>query len=297
MPNYFLIEGGGSWFRCATATDRAPIQVETTVATTSPEPTLAEVCGHFTRSGVKPDAIGLACFGPIDIDPGSPRFGRMLETPKEGWSGFDVVGYLRERFAVPIHFHTDVVGAALGEWKAGAAVGAHSVLYVTVGTGIGGGALLGGVPVCGATHSELGHVSVRKDRGDRFPGVCSFHGDCLEGLASGPAIAKRALRKNAEALPSDDIAITRAMHYLAQAVSNFVLTLAPDVVVLGGGVMRSGELLPIVRARVFELLRTYLASYATESDLEKRIVAPALGELSALVGARELIVRDVGRRG
>lgn len=297
MANYFLIEGGGSWFRGAVATDRSPIQVGDRVDTSSPETTLSAVCDRLGSSGGKPDAIGLACFGPLDVDPASPRFGQLLETPKEGWSKFDVVGYLQSRYGVPVFFHTDVIAAALGEWKDGAAKDARTVLYLTVGTGIGGGALLSGMPIGGAQHAEMGHVSVRRDRGDRFPGVCPFHGDCIEGLASGPAIAKRALRKTAKSVAVDHPAYTRAMAYLAQAVSNFVLTLAPDVVVIGGGVMRDGEGLPLVRARVHELLRTYVPAYANEADVEKRIVSPALGDRSALVGARELIAREIGRRG
>jgi fructokinase len=295
MVNYFLIEGGGSWFRGAVAAERSPIQVGDRVDTTTPEATLSAVCDRLAAAGGKPDAIGLACFGPLDVDPRSPRYGRILDTPKEGWSGFDVTGYLRSRFGVPVYFHTDVVAAALGEWKEGAAKGAHTVLYLTVGTGIGGAALVSGAPVCGSMHAEMGHVSVRRDRGDRFPGVCPFHGDCIEGLASGPAIAKRALRKSAKSLPVDHPAYTRAMAYLAQAVSNFVLTLAPDIVVIGGGVMRDGAGLPLVRARVHELLRTYVPAFSAEAEVEKRIVSPGLEDRSALVGARELIAREIGR--
>jgi fructokinase len=293
MGIHALIEGGGSWFRLATDRGRGDLEIEAEIETRDPESTLNRVVEHFTKSGAKFDAVGLACFGPLDVDPASRSRGRLLATTKTEWSGVDIAGTLRERLGAPVHFHTDVVGAAYGEWVKGAAKDARSVLYLTVGTGIGGGLLVDGIPVGGAQHGELGHVSLRRERGDRFPGVCPFHGDCLEGLASGPAIAKRALRK-AENLPLEHAALTKAMNYLAQAVSNFVLTAAPDVIVIGGGVMRDGAMLPVVRARVFESLRGYLPAWSNEETVERRILAPGLGRLSALYGAREMIQRGAG---
>ncbi len=285
-----LIEGGGSWFRCSVATESSRIEVEQTIATTTPEETLAAVTEFFAQRSKSYAAVGLACFGPLDIDSDSPTFGRMLDTPKPGWSGFDVTGFLKDRLHAPVSFHTDVIGAGLGEWVEGAARGVQSLLYITVGTGIGGGAIVNGVPVSGRMHSELGHVSLRREPGDRFPGVCPFHGNCLEGLASGPSISKRAMKK-AETLPLDHPVLVRATGYLAQAIANFVLTLAPDVVVMGGGVMRGGEMLQPIRTRIHEHLRDYLPRFKSEAAIEQLVVGPALAERSALVGARELVTR------
>jgi len=283
-----VIEGGGTRFRCERwdAADRVLAQCE--IPTTTPEETLRAVVEFFSSAPVA--AVGLACFGPLGVERGSSRFGRILATPKPGWSDADVVGTLERELRAPVHFHTDVIGAALGEWLHGSARGARCVLYVTVGTGVGGGALLDGQPIGGAGHAEIGHIGVKRARGDAFVGACPFHGDCLEGLIAGPALKARTGHPG-ESLPIDHPAIELAADTLGAALGSLALSLSPDVIVVGGGVMRDGALLPRVRTAARESLHGYFDGWRTAEAVERRIVSPGLAGRSALVGARELIRR------
>ena len=185
------IESGGTKFVLAVANEADAIVARQTIATRDPETTLAEAAAWFAARG-RLRALGIASFGPLSLDPADPQYGRVLATPKPGWAGFDLVGFLRSRFDVPIALDTDVNGAAVGEHRYGAGKGGGSLAYITVGTGIGGGLVLDGKPVHGAAHPEFGHLFVpRHARDQEFPGTCPHHGACLEGLASGPAIAAR----------------------------------------------------------------------------------------------------------
>lgn len=221
-------------------------------------------------------ALGVASFGPLGLNPGRPNFGRVVNTPKVGWSGFDVRGHFAGRFAVPIGFDTDVAGAALAEGRWGAAQGCDVHVYLTVGTGVGGGVVVDGTPVHGRVHPEIGHVRVRRSPGDDFAGHCAFHGDCLEGLVSGPAIAARAGRPGREITPDDPI-WQRVTDDLAELMSLLVLTLSPKRIVIGGGVMQDRpQLLSRVQARTAHLLASYVADTGLE-ELERLIVPPTLG--------------------
>ncbi len=228
-------------------------------------------------------ALGIAAFGPLDAQPGSPTFGFITTTPKPGWAQTDLAGALRRALGIPVAFDTDVNGAALGEQHWGAAQGLDTFVYLTVGTGIGGGGVVNGRRMRGLLHPEMGHVRVPHDREcDPFPGICPYHGDCLEGLASGPAIEARWGRRG-ESLPADHPAWDLEAEYLALGLVNVVCTLSPQRIVLGGGVMKAPSLLQRVRQRVLTLLGGYVAPLA--GGLDDYIVPPALGDQAGVLGA------------
>src|SRR5688500_5656056 len=246
------IEAGGTKVVCAVGTGPDDVRAEARVPTTTPAETLGRVVAFFAEQAARAPlaALGVACFGPIDLDPRSPTFGWITTTPKPGWRDVDVVGPLRAALRVPVAFDTDVNAAALAEQRWGAGQRLGTLVYVTVGTGIGGGAVVDGRPLHGLVHPEMGHVRVPHDRArDPFDGICPAHGDCWEGLATAPAIAARWGRPP-ETLPDDHPAWALEARYLALGLANLVLTLSPERVVLGGGVMARAALYPLVRAGV-----------------------------------------------
>lgn len=267
------------------------------IPTTTPGETLAAVVSHLRR-GPAPRAIGVASFGPIDCRADSPTYGHVLATPKPGWAGTDVVGTLAAAYpGVPVALETDVNGAALGEhrWGAGADGLGASLLYLTVGTGIGGGAVVDGRLLVGLAHPEMGHIAVPHDRArDPFDGVCPFHGDCLEGLASGPAVAARWGRPGEE-LPPDHAAWPLEAEYLAAALQTLVLTLVPGRIVLGGGVAGAPGLLPRVREGLAHRLGGYLTLPEVGPDgLAQYVLAPVLGRHAGVLGALALATDAIG---
>ena len=272
------LEAGGTKFVCAVG--RGPdVAADTRIATTTPRETLERAIAFFRQHGPIA-ALGVASFGPVDLDPRSPTYGFITSTPKPGWAHTDVLGPLRAALGVPVAFDTDVNAAALAEHRWGAGRDAGSVVYITVGTGIGGGAVANGRPVHGLVHPEMGHVRIPHDRiADPFAGACPHHGDCWEGLAAAPALTARWGRP-AESLPDDHPAWPMEARYLALGIVNVILTLSPERVVLGGGVMARAGLLERVRGSVSELLGGYVRA--------AEIVAPALGERSGVLGALAL---------
>ena len=293
------IELGGT--KCVAAVGDADgrIVAETRVPTTSVAATLGALVSFFEvqRGAVGPiEAVGIGSFGPLDLDPASPRHGWITTTPKPGWADTNVAGWFRDALGVPVAIDTDVNAAALGEWRHGAARGADVVVYITVGTGIGGGVLVHGQPLHGLVHPEIGHLRIPHDRAaDPFDGVCPYHGDCLEGLASGPAMAAR-WGRSAETLPADHPAWALEARYLAQALQNVVCTLSPRRVVLGGGVMDQPALLPLVRDDLGRLLNGYVQAPAILHAMDQYLVAPGLGARAGVVGALELAARIGTRR-
>jgi fructokinase len=275
------VEMGGTKVICGVGT--GPGDLETIrFATTTPEETLRRVSGFFQERGV--EAIGVGAFGPVDPDPASMKYGFISSTPKAGWRDVDVVGALRG-LGVPVAFETDVNTAAMGEAEWGAGIGVGDLLYVTVGTGVGGGVLVGGQPVHGLMHPELGHVRIPRGA-DGFAGSCPFHGDCLEGLVSGTAIAARCGRR-AEEVGEQDPVWGLVAEYLGKALMNWVLTLSPRRVILGGGVMQRAGLLE--RAGVE--LAGQMNGYARLPDLAPPGLGERSGVLGALAMARRVLVR------
>jgi len=285
MARYGAVEIGGTKTLCAVGASPDDLAGAVTIPTTEPGETLQRVVEFL--DGEAADAVGIASFGPLDL-----TSGRIGVTPKAGWSGTDLVGPLRAALSVPIGLDTDVNGAAVGEARWGAGQGLDSFVYVTVGTGIGGGALIGGEPVHGLGHPEMGHIVVRRHPDDDYEGVCRLHGDCLEGLASGPAIAERFGRPG-ESLDGSDLAraVELEAFYLAQMTRDLVYILAPERVALGGGVSRLPGLLELVNLMLVEGLNGYPGLSAHESGF---VVAPGLDAVSGLAGGLILAERATG---
>ncbi|HEU0044465.1 ROK family protein [Sphingomonas sp.] len=277
------VELGGT--KCVVILGNGPdaVEEEVRLPTTTPAETLAGIEAVLDR-WIGFAGLGVASFGPIGVDRAGADWGQVTVTPKPGWAHTDIGRRLRRRYGVPVGFHTDVVGAALAEARWGAAAGLDDVAYVTVGTGIGVGLIAGGKPVDGLTHQELGHFRPLRLPGDEWIGSCPFHGACLEGLASGPAIAARAGRK-AEDLETDDPVWEGVVHALGQLLHLLVLTGVPRRIVMGGGVMTgAGHLLPRIRAAMTRSLAGY--SMLPEVAIADTFVVPAgLGDRAGPIGA------------
>ena len=282
------IESGGTKIVCVVASGPDDIRAETSFPTEAPELTLGRMIDFLAESQRHHGqiaAIGLASFGPVDLDPDSPTFGHVTRTPKSGWSHTDVVGPLREALNKPIAFDTDVNGAGIGEHKWGAAKGLRNFVYVTIGTGIGGGVIVDGRPVTGISHPEIGHFRpVRDPDRDPFAGICPFHGDCLEGLASGKAVVARWNSTLGELGP-DHEALQLEADYLGQLCATLTFILSPQKIVLGGGAAGATGLLPRVRQKTRELLCGYLSAAIYEGEMDDYIVPPGLGSRAGVLGA------------
>lgn len=270
---YGGVEAGGTKWVCGIGTGPDDLHALATIPTTTPDETLGRTAEFFTQNGGV-SAIGVGSFGPVDL-----HAGRITTTPKPGWANTDVVSVLHDALGVPVAFDTDVNAAALGEGRWGAAVGLDTFCYITVGTGIGGGVIASGRLLHGLAHPEFGHMRIPHDRTrDPFEGVCPFHGDCFEGLASGSALRAR------WGTPAERIADPQAWEleaeYLALGLANVTTILSPQLIVLGGGVPKQPGLIPRVR----ELLAELLAGYVVAPD----VVAPALGDRAGVLGAIEL---------
>jgi fructokinase len=278
MGIFGAVEAGGTKFVCGAGTCPEDL-VLTQIATTSPAATAAAAIAWLKEHRVA--AVGIGSFGPVDLNPASPTWGYITSTPKPGWQNFDLAGAFARGLGVPVRFNTDVNAAVLGEARWGAGRDVSNCLYLTVGTGIGGGAIIGGRLLHGLTHPEMGHVRIPHDRGrDPFRGNCPYHGDCLEGLASGPAIEARWGVPAAE-LPAGHPAWALEAEYLAHGIANFVCTLSPERILLGGGVMEQAHLYAMVRAELACLLGGYIAQLPM-------VIAPELGNRAGVLGALAL---------
>lgn len=281
------IEAGGTKFVCVVGTGPDDIRAETRFPTTTPDETIGKAIDYFKTHGPI-EAIGIASFGPVDLKLQSPTYGCITSTPKPGWRNTAIVDPIRQAFNVPIGFDTDVNGAALGEWQWGAAQGLDTFIYFTIGTGIGGGGLVNGQLIHGLVHPEMGHVLLpRTSARDPFQGSCPYHGDCFEGLASGPALLKR-WGQPAESLPPDHPAWELEAHYIAVALAGFVCTLSPQRFVLGGGVMKQQQLFPLIRTKLIEALNGYVQSPVILEQTDSFIVPPGLGDRAGVCGALAL---------
>jgi len=296
-PLLGAIEGGGTKFLCAVGHSPERILEQIVIPTREPHSTLQAALDFFgaaqSRHGVI-QAFGIASFGPVDLRRRSPTFGRIMNTPKAGWSGTDVLGAVRGRFGVPVVIDTDVGAAALAELRLGAGRDVGSVAYVTVGTGIGGGYAPAACNGAQLLHPEVGHLRVQRDPRDTgFAGICPFHGDCLEGLASGPAIVARWGTQMSQLDPSHS---GRSIigNYLGQLAASIALMVSPERVILGGGVMRGGELLPKIRNTAREFLNGYIGPLQETDALERYICAPGLGDRAGISGALLLAAQAAG---
>ena len=287
MPTYGGIEAGGTKFVCAIGSGPDDLREEIRFPTTRPEETIAQAIAFFREQAQKAElaAVGIAAFGPVDPDPTSPTFGYITSTPKPHWANTDLAGAVRTALGVPVGFDTDVNGAALGEQRWGAAQGLDTFLYLTIGTGIGGGGMTGGRLMHGLVHPEIGHMRIPHDwQADPFAGACPFHGDCLEGMAAGPAMRAR-WGQPAETLPPEHPAWRLEAHYIALGLANLILTVSPQRIVLGGGVMSQPELFAAVRREVQTLLNGYVQAPAILHDIDQYITPPGLGNRAGVLGA------------
>jgi fructokinase len=275
------IEAGGTKFVCGVGNGPDDLEIAQ-FPTTSPQETLDKVIGFFRRRPVA--AIGIASFGPVDLDLSSPTYGQITSTPKEGWSNCDLVGEIESAMRVPVGFDTDVNGAVLGEARWGAARGLNDAVYITIGTGIGGGALVGGRVVHGLVHPEMGHLRIPHDVRDSYKGYCKFHDDCFEGLACGPAIEKR-WGKPARELPPDHPAWALEARYIALGLANLAFALSPRRFLLGGGVMQQPHLFALIRQEFARLLNGYVRHRDILDGLDEYIQPPQLGSQAGVLGA------------
>jgi fructokinase len=271
------IETGGSKWECAIGRSPDELRATATIPTTTPEETIGKAVSFFEREGPI-DALGIGSFGPIDKKPESPTWGYITSTPKPGWANTDVAQEIRGRLAVPVAFDTDVNAAALGEHRWGAARGLDTFCYITVGTGIGGGGMTHGALLDGLVHPEFGHMRIPHDLDrDPFAGVCPFHGDCWEGLASGRAIEARWGGANAD--------WKLQAHYLALGLVSVICILSPERIVVGGGVMTRPGLISLVQREVQTLMNGYLDAPAIQDRIEDYVTLPALAPRSGVLGA------------
>lgn len=272
------IEAGGTKFVCAVGDETGTIVERIQIPTTVPVETMQQVIEFFKRFEI--EAFGIGSFGPIDVDRASNTYGYITSTPKAGWKDYPIVQTLSDSFQVPVGFNTDVNAAALGEATFGAAQGLDSCLYITVGTGVGAGAVVQGKLLQGLTHPEMGHILVRRHPTDKYQGKCPYHHDCLEGLAAGPAIEARWGEKGSQLVERTEVWDLEG-YYIAQALMQYVLILSPKKIILGGGVMNQKQ----VFTSINKYLAEFINGYVTLPELTGYIVSPGLGDRAGIIGS------------
>lgn len=273
------IEAGGTKFVCAVSDENLNIVERYSLPTTNTEETLREVFKFFDKFK-ELKAIGIGSFGPIDINKNSPKYGYITSTPKTSWRDFDFLGEIKRRYNIPVGWTTDVNAACLGEYEVGSAKEDNSCIYLTIGTGIGGGAIANGDFIEGFGHPEMGHILVKIHPKDKdFNGWCPYHGDCLEGLAAGPSVEKRYGIK-AEKLDSNHEVWQILAYYIAEALVNYTLILSPEKIILGGGVMKQTKMLKLIKKEFMELL----VDYVKIPMIDQYIVLPSLGDDAGIIG-------------
>lgn len=284
---YGSIEAGGTKFVCAIGNDQLEIIERVSYPTTNPKETLKLVIDFFNKFDLKIEGIGIGSFGPIDIQKSSKTYGYIKSSPKIEWQNFDFLGTMKKAFNCPIAWTTDVNAACFGEYSLGNGYGKDNVSYYTVGTGVGGGAISQGAFLEGASHPEMGHMFVKKNNGDTFEGICPFHKDCLEGLVSGPALEKRTGEKGKNISAINPVWNLEA-NYIAQCVYNTTLMLSPDIIILGGGVMKQEHLLKKIKEEFSSLMNEYVKI----PDLDNYIMTPKLGDNAGTIGCLALAVKE-----
>ncbi len=276
---------------CAIGNENGEITEQVSIPTQTPEITIPQLLAFF--EGKKIEALGIGCFGPIDVDRNSETYGYITTTPKLPWQNFNIVGVFRDKLGIPVGFDTDVNGSALGEYTWGIGKGLHSCIYITIGTGVGVGAIVDGRLVHGMMHPEGGHILLQKLPHDTYEGFCPFHKNCMEGLAAGPAIEGRWGKKAVELADRMEVWEMEAA-YIAQALVDYVMLLSPQRIILGGGVMHQTQLLPLIREKFRELLNGYIRTKELE-DLENYIVVQSLDDKQGIMGALKLGMMELER--
>lgn len=294
MPCFGALEAGGTKMVCAVGNEDGKILERISLPTRTPENTMPEMLAFF--QGKDLDGMGIGCFGPVDLDRSSPTYGSILSTPKLSWRNFPIVQRFEDALGIPVGFDTDVNAAALGEAVWGCTRDMTTSIYITVGTGVGVGVIINGKPHHGMMHPEAGHLFMDRRPDDPLEqGVCPYHGNCLEGLASGPAIERRWGRK-AQELAGCDAVWELESYYIAQAVCDYIMVLSPERIILGGGVMHQPQMLPLVRREVHRQLHGYLQGKGLD-DLDHYIVPVSLGDNQGVMGAVKLAMDACAVRG
>jgi fructokinase len=288
------IEAGGTKFVCAIGTNPEDLSEPFRFGTTSPGETIDKIIKYFGEQTKKRkiSAIGIGSFGPLDLKKDSSKYGYITSTPKTKWQNTDFYGKIKEAFNVPVGFDTDVNAAALGEHQWGAAKDVADFIYITIGTGIGGGGIINGEFLHGLIHPEMGHIFIPYDKKvDPYEGKCPFHKNCFEGLASGEAIKDR-WGESGERLGKDHPAWELEAKYISLAVINYICTLSPERIILGGGVMKQKQMMPLVHKTVKSLLNHYIQAPEITDNIEKYIVLPELGDNAGVLGAIALAEKE-----
>jgi len=278
------LEAGGTKMVCAVGNENGEILERVSIPTETPEVTMPKMLEYFQGKGIL--ALGIGCFGPIDLNEASETYGYITTTPKLAWKNYDICGYFRGHLVIPVGFDTDVNGSLLGEAAWGCLKGLDTAMYITIGTGIGAGVMAGGRLLHGMLHPECGHMLLPVRSDDHYAGKCPYHGTCLEGLAAGPAIEARWGQK-AETLYDRPEVWELEAHYLALAVVNFIMTLSPQKIILGGGVMHKDGLMPMVREKVTQMLAGYIQTKEL-ADMDSYLVLPSLNDNQGIMGALKL---------
>lgn len=282
------LEAGGTKMVCALADEDGNIIEQKSFPTTVPEETIPVLIDYFKKA--KPDALGIGCFGPVDLNKNSKTYGYITSTPKEGWSNCDIVGTFKRELGIPIGFDTDVNASALGEYTYGSGKNVDNLVYITIGTGIGIGVICEGKILHGAMHPEGGHIMLAKREDDSFEGKCPYHANCFEGLCSGPAIEKRWGAKGVELSARKEVWELEAW-YIAEAILSYTMILSPKKIILGGGVMHQKQLFPLIRENFKAMLGGYINNDYV-SDTDNYIVCQSLEDKQGILGAAELGLRE-----
>ncbi|MCI9572965.1 ROK family protein [uncultured Acetatifactor sp.] len=285
------IEAGGTKMVCAVGDENGVIKDRTSFPTRQPEETFADMIAYYRNWDIQ--ALGIGCFGPLDLNRQSRTYGYITKTPKPGWGNCDIVGAFKDALGVPVGFDTDVNGAVLGEVTWGAAKGLDSAIYITIGTGVGVGVYVNGGLLHGLVHPEGGHILLIRHPKDTYEGKCPFHKNCVEGLAAGPSIEARWGKKAAELADRDEVWEMEA-YYIAQAITDYILSYSPQKIILWGGVMHQEKLFGMVRKEVLNLLNGYVAHEMITEHIDQYIVPPALGEDPGIMGAIKLGLDALG---
>nr|WP_300769668.1 ROK family protein [uncultured Acetatifactor sp.] len=285
------IEAGGTKMVCAVGDENGVVKDRTSFPTRQPEETFADMIAYYRNWDIQ--ALGIGCFGPLDLNRQSRTYGYITKTPKPGWGNCDIVGAFKDALGVPVGFDTDVNGAVLGEVTWGAAKGLDSAIYITIGTGVGVGVYVNGGLLHGLVHPEGGHILLIRHPKDTYEGKCPFHKNCVEGLAAGPSIEARWGKKAAELADRDEVWEMEA-YYIAQAITDYILSYSPQKIILWGGVMHQEKLFGMVRKEVLNLLNGYVAHEMITEHIDQYIVPPALGEDPGIMGAIKLGLDALG---
>lgn len=285
------LEAGGTKMVCAIGNENGEIFERISIPTETPDITIPKIVEYFQGKGI--EALGIGCFGPIDLNRDSETYGYITTTPKLAWRGYNIVGVLEDALSIPVGFDTDVNGSMLGEATWGCAQGLESSMYITIGTGIGAGIIANGKLLHGMLHPEAGHILMRRHPDDTYEGKCPYHKTCLEGMAAGPAIEARWGKKGVELADKKEVWEIEA-YYIAQALVDYIMVLSPQKIILGGGVMHQEHMMPLVRKELKEQLGGYIQTKEIE-NLEEYVVLPSLNDNQGIMGAFKLALDELER--